>query len=137
MCEVKQGPLTGARPRWGRLYAILPLALVAFLLVDGHVSSSAERGALAYAIAAGVWGAMVWWVRSNRAALDRVEWCACASETVRVRVVRSAAADVPLRVGEVIPAARAPRPIDREPVHAGVGERGADLALIGQDHRLL
>ncbi len=89
MCDTEQTPETSAGPQWGRLYAILPLAVGAFLLVEASVPVPGLRAVLRYAIAGGAWGAIVWWVRANRTALDQLEWCACASRTLRVRVVIS------------------------------------------------
>jgi hypothetical protein len=130
MCQAGQTRTTGAGPRWGRLYAILPAATAAFLLIEARVAAAPVRAALSYAIAGGVWGAMVWWVRTNRTALDRVEWCACASQAVRVRVVKSAATGHSPRVGDVTPVARPPIRIDGERVYGPTVTTGtrSDLA---------
>jgi hypothetical protein len=88
---VCQGRTSGTRtgPRWSGLYAILPITAGAFILVEIYVPLLVSRGVLALAVGGGAWLALVWWVRANRVALHEVEWCSCASETVRVRVVPS------------------------------------------------
>jgi hypothetical protein len=77
------------RPRWGRLYAILPPTVAAFALIDRSGLAPALRIALGGGMAGVAFGAMAWWVRANRAALDQVDWCACARSTITVRVIAS------------------------------------------------
>ncbi len=76
-------------PHWGRLYAVAALAGLGLVVV--HVVPLASG--LAFVLRAGLlvagFGAMAWWLRANRVALDQVEWCTCASRTVAARVVRS------------------------------------------------
>ena len=93
MCDAGQTPGISAGPRWGCLYAILPLAVGAFLLVEAYVPAPGVRAVLRYVLAGGAWGAIVWWVQANRTALDQLEWCACAARALRVRVVTSEPAD--------------------------------------------
>lgn len=89
MCDSRRTPATTPRPRWGRLYAVLPLALAGFSLAELSVPARVMRVALEFGIAGAAWMAIAWWVRANRVALDQLEWCACAPETVRVRVIAS------------------------------------------------
>ena len=77
------------KPRWARLYAVLPLALAALTAVELSAPQSALRTLLRYGIAVVAWGAIAAWVRANRVALHQVEWCDCAPRTVTVRVIVS------------------------------------------------
>lgn len=76
-------------PHWGRLYAVAALAGLGLVLA--HVVPLASG--LAFVLRVGLlvagFGAMASWLRANRVALDQAEWCACASRTVTVRVIRS------------------------------------------------
>jgi len=69
---------------------VLPVATGAFLLVERYVTVPVLRGALAYVVAGAAWAGLAWWVRANRVALDQLEWCSCAADTVQVRVIASA-----------------------------------------------
>ena len=77
------------RPGWNSLFAILPLATAALVLVEVTVAAGPFRVAADAAIVLAAFGAMALWVRGNRAALVQLERCACASEMHTIRVVTS------------------------------------------------
>lgn len=93
MCDSRPPTMT-TRPRWGTLYAI-PLLTTAALVAAAR-SIPTLTGLLGWALTGAVFGAMALWVRANRVALDQVEWCACASGAVGVRVIRSIEAGTPI-----------------------------------------
>ena len=78
-----------ARPDWSGLYALAGLMLAALLLAQALVASGVERTALQCGLVLGGFAAMVRWTRRNRAALDHLDWCDCASSRVTVRVISS------------------------------------------------
>src|SRR3989454_10654895 len=80
---------TTPRPRWGRLYALGGLMLAALAVVEVLVSPRPELTALRCGLVLGGFGAIVQWTRRNRAALDHLDWCDCASERVTMRVIPS------------------------------------------------
>ena len=82
--------MTLARPRWLRLYALAGLMLGALLLTQALTASGTERTALQCGLVLGGFAAMVQWTRRNRAALDHLDWCDCASSRVTMRVIPSA-----------------------------------------------
>jgi hypothetical protein len=75
--------------RWGLLYVLAGLMLGALLLVQAFVPLGAERTALQCGFVLVGFGAMVQWTRRNRAGLDRLDWCTCASSRTTLRVVAS------------------------------------------------
>jgi hypothetical protein len=90
MCDVNyrvEGSKTSPRPRWGRLYLIAGLMLGVLLVVQRLVPAGAERTALQSGLVPAGFAAMTQWARRNRAALDHLDWCDCASSRVTVRVV--------------------------------------------------
>ena len=105
--------MTSPRPGWAGLYARAGLMLGALLLAQGLVTVGAERTLLECGLVLGGFAAMGQWTRRNRAALDRLDWCDCASSQVTVRVIPS---------GREHPAhprpERAPRPPSAEPVES-------------------
>ena len=116
MCDANdrvEGSKTPPRPRWSRLYLRAGLMLGVLLLVQALVPAGAERTALECGLVLGGFGSMVQWTRRNRAALDHLDWCECASSRITVRVIHS---------GHEQPApARYPDPlpwVDTEPVAA-------------------
>src|SRR4029450_9357389 len=76
-------------PRWGRLYALAGLMLAALAAVETLVSPGAELTALQGGVVVAGFGAIVGWTRRNRAALDHLDWCDCASARVTVREIPS------------------------------------------------
>jgi hypothetical protein len=115
MCtnEGARGSTTSPRPGWAGLYALAGLMLGALWLAQGLVTVGAERTLLECGLVLGGFAAMVQWTRRNRAALDHLDWCECASSRVTVRVIPS---------GREHPARsrleRAPRPRSVEPAEA-------------------
>jgi len=87
MCDIERTPET--TPRWLVLYAVVPVAGAALLGVHTWVPAPLARTVLDGTVAAGVWLSMVGWVHANRVALEQAEWCACASESLRARVITS------------------------------------------------
>ena len=63
--------------------------LAALAVVEVLVSPGPELTALRCGLVLGGFGAMVQWTRRNRAALDHLDWCDCASERVTMRVIPS------------------------------------------------
>jgi len=63
--------------------------LGALLLAQVLVAAGPELTALQCGLALGGFVAMAQWARRNRAALDHLDWCDCASSRVTVRVVSS------------------------------------------------
>ena len=80
---------TAVRPRWHALYLRLLVAAAAGVLLAVSSAGPVLRTALGCALAAGAAGAALGWVRSNAAALDQSEWCACAGTTVTTRIIAS------------------------------------------------
>jgi hypothetical protein len=80
--------------------------LAALATAEILVAPGAELTALRCGLVLAGFGAMVGWTRRNRAALDHLDWCGCASTRVTVRVipshrgerVRAAVADMPAPV---------------------------------------
>ena len=92
MCEVTErsgSPRVLARPRWGGLYALAGLMLAALATAQALVPQGAELTALQCGLVLAGFATMVGWTRRNRAALDRLDWCECASARVTVRVIPS------------------------------------------------
>jgi hypothetical protein len=106
MSERSGKPRALPRPRWGGLYALAGLMLAALAVVETLVGPGAELTALQCGLVLTGFGAMVGWTRRNRAALDHLDWCDCASARVTVRVIpsdrreraRVAIADTPVPV---------------------------------------
>lgn len=76
------------RPGWEYLFAIVPLAVVAYVLAEFTISTLPLKTAIEAAIGLGTFGAMAWWARANRAALAQLDRCACAAEKTTVLVIR-------------------------------------------------
>ena len=83
----------------------------ALLLAQALVAAGAELTALQCGLVLGGFVAMAQWARRNRAALDHLDWCDCASSRVTIRVIpsrrgepertRYADARTPVEVGPV------------------------------------
>ena len=78
-----------SRPRWGGLYTATLAQLAALALVEAAAVPNVTRIALRYALGLGAFAAMAVWIRRNRTAIDGLDWCACASETLTIREIRS------------------------------------------------
>jgi len=89
MCASPKAPPHRPRPRWNRLFAILPLATAALALTEVMVAAGPFRVAAGVAIVLATFGAMALWVRANRAALDQVEVCACGRGMLTIREIMS------------------------------------------------
>ena len=89
MTERSGSPRALARPRWNGLYALAGLLLAALAIVEALVARGAEQTVLECGLVLAGFGAIVGWTRRNRAALDRLDWCDCASARVTVRVIPS------------------------------------------------
>lgn len=85
--------MTPPRPGWLRLYALAALMLGALLLTQALIAASTERTGLQCGLVLGGFAAMLGWTRRNRAALDHLDWCDCASSRVTMRVIPSAAGE--------------------------------------------
>ena len=115
MCAVSEGsgkPRALARPGWVGLYALAGLMLAALTVSELLIAPGAELTALQCGIVVTGFGGMVGWTRRNRAALDRLDWCDCASARMTVRVIpstrrerRAVPAHTPELVGEPLEAA--------------------------------
>ena len=79
----------GPRPRWNLLFAIIPATATALAVIELTVAALPLRIAANATIVLAEFGAMAWWVRANRAALDQVEVCACGRGMPTMRVIRS------------------------------------------------
>jgi hypothetical protein len=116
MCATTRGSAALPRPGWTRLYTVGLVGMVALAVVDRSIQRPA-RTALEGLVGAAVIVALALWVRANRAALDQRDWCACAADTVTVRVIASRPADVDVlaetaghSLGGRFHPGRAPRP---------------------------
>jgi hypothetical protein len=73
---------TAPRPRWALLY------LLAVGVTAAAVAVMAVAGPARVVLAVAVWTAGAIggfrWVAANRVALDQLDWCGCASSTMRV-----------------------------------------------------
>ncbi|HEV8616106.1 MAG TPA: hypothetical protein VGU22_11500 [Methylomirabilota bacterium] len=86
MCDRRTATVSVPAPRWRRLYAIVPTAMLCAVVLRLTVPTPlrlAVTGAVALAAMVGT----IWWVHANSAALDLLDWCDCA--TVSVRVIAS------------------------------------------------
>ena len=88
------------------------------LVVQALVAAGPERTALQCGLVLTGFGAMAQWARRNRAALDHLDWCECASAQTTVRVIPSGRAQ-PMRprFADPLPRIDAP-PVERVPLHA-------------------
>lgn len=92
MCDVNY-PVDGSslrqRPGWSSLYLLAGMMLSVLLVVQAFVAAGTQRTALQSGLVLVGFSAMVQWARRNRAALDHLDWCDCASERVTIRVIDS------------------------------------------------
>lgn len=91
MCDSRDAVPDRPRPGWASLFAILPPATAALTLIELTVAPLPLRVAAEAGIVLATFGAMALWVRANQSALDQLEVCACASEMLTIRVIRSRA----------------------------------------------
>ena len=79
----------GCRLRWTCLYGVTVGQLVALAAVEMSAPPHPLRVVLRWSLALGTFVGMGLWVNSNRAAFDLEHWCACAPDTITVRIVES------------------------------------------------
>jgi hypothetical protein len=107
------------RPRWGVLYGVVVLGLIALAVADVEAPDLA-RPTLDAGLAGVTLAAVALWVRGNRMALDLQDWCDCAADTVTVRVISSEPDDQVDRrneldlAGLVVVWPRVRRPVDAQ-----------------------
>ena len=89
MCDRRNAVPRRPRPRWNLLFAILPATATALAMIDLTVAPPPLRIAANATIVLTEFGAMAWWVRANRAALDQVEVCACGRGMLTIREIMS------------------------------------------------
>jgi hypothetical protein len=121
MCDAKsrlERSPTPPRPRWSGLYLVAAGMLGVLLAVQAFVSAGSERTALQCGLVLTGFGAMARWARRNRAALDHLDWCECASAQTTIRVIPSdRARPVRPRYADPLPRIDAP-PVERVPLQA-------------------
>jgi len=88
------------------------------LVVQALVSAGSGRTALQCGLVLTGFGAMAQWARRNRAALDHLDWCECASAQTTMRVIPSGRAQpVRPRFADPLPWADLP-PAEPAPLEA-------------------
>jgi hypothetical protein len=90
MCDVVKASAatpTIPRPRWGRLYGAVGLIVFTAAAAQLMTSPGVVRTVFEISVAIAGFGVMGLWLRSNRPALDHERWCACAADTLTIRVV--------------------------------------------------
>lgn len=100
-------PAASVRPRWSLLYGVTLPQIVALAAVEATAPPHPARLLLRWALALGTFLGIGVWLRANRAAFDLQEWCACAGESVTMRVIpssRPAARPLADEPNEVAPA---------------------------------
>jgi hypothetical protein len=76
------------RPRWGVLYGVVSLGLVALAIAD-VAAPTVARSTFDSVLAGGALAAIALWVHRSRTALDLQDWCECAADKTSVRVIPS------------------------------------------------
>jgi hypothetical protein len=94
MCNVLSRPAapgTRPRPRWGVLYALAGVPLIALAGIESAAAPGAASTVLETGLAVVAFAGMLAWTWWNRAALDADTGCECAGSTERgsVGVVRA------------------------------------------------
>jgi len=90
MCDPSRPPGPAlARPRWALLYGAAFSPLAALAVVEVAAPPNWIRTLLRTVFALIAFVGMAVWVRASRTALDMLNWCACAGQTVTVRVIES------------------------------------------------
>jgi len=91
------------RPRWASLYGATLPQLLALAAVEASAPSHPLRTILRWTLALGTFLGIGLWVRSNRAAFDLENWCACAPQKITVRVIESRRSVYPVRDDDLPP----------------------------------
>ena len=68
-------------------------ALAAGAVVHAAIHTQPLRASFDCSIALAAAGATLRWVRANSVALDMLDWCDCANQTIRARVIAARPAD--------------------------------------------
>jgi len=92
MCQPGHASATPAavvRPRWSLLYGTTLPQIIALAAVEVTAPPHPARLLLRWGLALGSFLGIGLWLRANRAAFDLQDWCACAGETVTVRIIPS------------------------------------------------
>ena len=71
------------------LYGVQAVSIVALTTLETAAPWSTARTLAECAVAFGAFAGMLVWIRLNRVALDRLEWCHCAPGSVTLRVLVS------------------------------------------------
>jgi hypothetical protein len=121
MCDAKsrlEGSPTPPRLRWSGLYLVAAGMLGVLLVAQALVPAGSARTTLQCGLVLTGFGAMAEWARRNRAALDHLDWCECASAQTTVRVIPSGRAQpAHPRFADPLPPIEAPR-VEPVPSHA-------------------
>ncbi len=115
------------RPLWTLLYGLAFLTVGALAAAEIVPLPGAWHVTLRCGFGFGGFAAMAWWVRSNRAALDQQDWCACAAEKITVRVIPSRR-PAPTRASQQ-------RPVEHDVRHREVDHETADVHERGHERR--
>lgn len=110
MCDASRPRERSSSPRWISLYAVVLLTVAAAGIAD-VIAPAPLAHPLFYAVAGAGWVGVMWWIRANRTALEQAEWCACASETITMRVITSEPRQRPQPLVDPMPVADRPRPL--------------------------
>src|SRR3990172_4236661 len=89
MCDSRNAVPRRPRPRWNLLFVILPATATALAMIERTVAALPLRIAANATIVLAEFGAMAWWVRANRAALDQADVRACGPGMPTMRVIMS------------------------------------------------
>ncbi|MBI2494508.1 MAG: hypothetical protein HYV94_20765 [Candidatus Rokubacteria bacterium] len=104
MCDTSRRSNGTPRPRWGRLYAAASLGLALLATAEVVPAGAGPRLVVRCVIGFATFGAIAAWARTNRVALDLVEWCDCAGARTTVRVIPAHIVDATARgTGTVTP----------------------------------
>lgn len=136
MCDATAPPTRAwetPRPLWSLLYGLAVLTVSALAAAEIVPLPGAWHAVLRGGLALGGFAAMAWWVRSNRAALDQQDWCACAAKKITVRVIPARRA-TPAPVDPVAPRLQQ-RPAEHEVRHREVDHETADVHERGHERR--
>jgi len=121
------------RPLWSLLYGFAVLTVGALAAGEIVPLPGTWHAVFRGGLALGGFAAMAWWVRSNRAALDQQDWCACAGTKITVRVIPARHA-TPAPV-DLVAARLEQRPVEHNVRHGEVDHEAADVHERGHERR--